>query len=55
MVQCTISMDAGIDQQRLRTDWIEDHEWERIIEAMGTLGEGKTRTLMVLSKMASLG
>jgi replicative DNA helicase len=38
MVQRLISIDAGIDQQRLRTGWIEDHEWERIIEAMGTLG-----------------
>ncbi len=32
-----VSMDAGIDQQRLRTGWVEDDEWERIIEAMGTL------------------
>jgi len=32
-------MDAGIDQQRLRTGWIEDEEWDRIIYAMGTLSE----------------
>jgi replicative DNA helicase len=39
MVQRLVSMDARIDQQRLRTGWIEDHEWERIVEAMGTLSE----------------
>src|SRR3979411_2949749 len=32
-------MDAGVDQQRLRTGWIEDDEWERIVYAMGTLSE----------------
>ena len=39
LVQRLLSMDAGIDQQRLRTGWIEDEEWERIIYAMGTLSE----------------
>lgn len=39
LVQRLLSMDAGIDQQRLRTGWIEDDEWERIIFAMGTLSE----------------
>ncbi len=39
LVQRFLSMDAGIDQQRLRTGWIEDDEWERIIFAMGTLSE----------------
>ena len=39
LVQRFLSMDAGIDQQRLRTGWIEDDEWERIIYAMGTLSE----------------
>jgi replicative DNA helicase len=39
MVQRLVSMDARIDQQRLRTGWIEDNEWERIVEAMGTLSE----------------
>ncbi len=39
LVQRLLSMDAGIDQQRLRTGWIEDDEWERIIFAMGTLAE----------------
>ncbi|GHO88733.1 replicative DNA helicase [Dictyobacter formicarum] len=39
LVQRLLSMDAGIDQQRLRTGWIEDDEWERIVFAMGTLAE----------------
>ena len=39
LVQRLLSMDAGIDQQRLRTGWIEDDEWERIVYAMGTLSE----------------
>lgn len=39
LVQRLLSMDAGIDQQRLRTGWIEDEEWERIVYSMGTLSE----------------
>jgi replicative DNA helicase len=39
LVQRLISMDAGIDQQRLRTGWIEDDEWDRIVYSMGTLSE----------------
>jgi replicative DNA helicase len=39
LVQRFLSMDAGIDQQRLRTGFIEDDEWERIVYAMGTLSE----------------
>lgn len=39
LVQRILSMDAGVDQQRLRTGWIEDEEWERIIYSMGTLSE----------------
>jgi len=39
LVQRLLSMDAGVDQQHLRTGWIEDDEWERIIYAMGTLSE----------------
>ena len=39
LVQRLLSMDAAIDQQRLRTVWIEDDEWERIVYAMGTLSE----------------
>ena len=41
LVQRILSMDAGIDQQRLRTGWIEDDEWERIMESFGTLSETK--------------
>lgn len=39
LLQRLLSMDAGIDQQRLRTGWIEDEEWDRITYAMGTLSE----------------
>jgi replicative DNA helicase len=39
MITRLVSMDAGVDQQRLRTGWVEDHEWERIVEAMGSLSE----------------
>jgi replicative DNA helicase len=41
LVQRLLSMDAGIDQQRLRNGWIEDDEWARIVEAMGTLSNTK--------------
>ncbi len=39
LLQRFLSMDAGVDQQRLRTGWIEDDEWERIITSMGRLSE----------------
>lgn len=39
LVQRLLSMDAGIDQQRLRTGWIEDDEWDRIVYAMDTLSQ----------------
>jgi replicative DNA helicase len=39
LVQRLLSMDAKVDQQRLRTGWIEDDEWERIVYSMGTLSE----------------
>ncbi len=39
LVQRLLSMDAGIDQQRLRTGWIEDEEWDRIIFAIDKLSE----------------
>ncbi len=39
LVQRLLSMDAGVDQQRLRTGWIEDDDWERISFSMGTLSE----------------
>jgi replicative DNA helicase len=37
MITRLVSMDAGVDQQRLRTGWVEDDEWERLIEAAETL------------------
>jgi replicative DNA helicase len=40
LVQRLLSMDAAIDQQRLRTGWIEDDEWERIVIAMENLSQG---------------
>lgn len=39
LVQRLLSMDAGIDQQRLRTGWIEEDEWERIVFASDKLTE----------------
>jgi replicative DNA helicase len=37
LIQRLVSMEGGIDQQRLRTGWIEDEEWERIAIATETL------------------
>lgn len=39
LAQRLLSMDAGIDQHRLRTGWIEDDEWLKIVEASDTLAE----------------
>jgi replicative DNA helicase len=39
LAQRLLSMDAGIDQQRLRTGWIEEDEWVRIVEAGDKLSE----------------
>ncbi len=39
LVQRLLSMDAAVDQQRLRTGWIEDDDWDRISFSMGTLSE----------------
>lgn len=39
LLQRFLSMEAGVDQQRLRTGWIEDGEWERIVESMGKLSQ----------------
>jgi replicative DNA helicase len=41
LVQRFLSMEAGIDQQRLRTGWIEDDEWERIIDSIQKLSEAR--------------
>ncbi|MGE5333405.1 MAG: replicative DNA helicase, partial [Nitrososphaerota archaeon] len=34
-----LSMDAGVDQSKLRTGYINDEEWDRISEAVGRLSE----------------
>ena len=34
-----LSMEAGIDQHRLRLGWVEDHEWEQLVAALGILSE----------------
>jgi len=39
LAQRLLSMDAGIDQQRLRTGWIEEDEWDRIVLAGDKLSE----------------
>lgn len=39
LAQRLVSMDAGIDQSRLRTGWIEQDEWEHIAEAGDKLAE----------------
>jgi replicative DNA helicase len=39
LAQRLLSMDACIDQHRLRTGWIEEDEWVRIVEAGDTLSE----------------
>lgn len=45
-----IAMDASVDQQCLRMGWVEDEDWERIIEAMSTLAEAP----ILLDDMAGL-
>lgn len=37
LIQRLIAMDAGVDQQRLRTGWVEDEEWERIVASMDSI------------------
>jgi len=39
LVARLLSMDAAVDQQRLRTGFIDDDEWERISESVGRLSE----------------
>jgi len=39
LAQRLLSMDAGIDQHRMRTGWIEEDEWERIVIANDKLSE----------------
>lgn len=39
LIQRLVAMEAGVDQYRLRTGWIEDQEWERITDAMGAIAQ----------------
>ena len=39
LVARLLSMDAGVDQQKLRTGYINDEEWDRISESVGRLSE----------------
>jgi replicative DNA helicase len=39
IVQRFMSIEAAVDQQRLRTGYIDDQEWDRIIAAAGALSE----------------
>ncbi len=39
LVARLLSMDAAVDQQRLRTGFIDDDEWERISESVGRLSD----------------
>ncbi len=39
LVARLLSMDAGIDQSKLRTGYLDDDEWERISESVGRLSE----------------
>jgi replicative DNA helicase len=39
LVARLLSMDAGVDQSRLRTGYLDDEEWERISDSVGRLSE----------------
>ena len=39
LIRRLVSMDAGLDQQRLRRGWIEDGEWEALISSLGRLSD----------------
>ncbi len=39
LAQRLLSMDASLDQQKLRTGWIEDDEWEQIVITRDRLSE----------------
>ncbi|HEY7983530.1 MAG TPA: replicative DNA helicase [Ktedonobacterales bacterium] len=41
LVARLLSMDAGVDQSRLRTGYLDDEEWERISDSVGRLSEAK--------------
>lgn len=39
LVQRFVAIESGVDQQRLRTGFIDEREWDRIINASGALAE----------------
>jgi replicative DNA helicase len=39
IIQRLLAMDSGVDQQRLRTGWVEDDEWERIMASTAAIAE----------------
>jgi replicative DNA helicase len=39
LVQRLLSMDAGVDSQKLRTGYLSDDEWDRISDSVGKLSE----------------
>jgi replicative DNA helicase len=41
LAQRFVAMQSGVEQQRLRTGWIEDDEWPVLVEASDTLAEMK--------------
>lgn len=41
LMQRMLAMEAGVDLQKLRTGWVEDEEWERLIPAMERLSSGR--------------
>lgn len=41
VMQRILSMDSGVPIQRMRTGWIEDDEWEKLVESTGRLRTGR--------------
>jgi replicative DNA helicase len=41
LAQRFVAMQSGVEQQRLRTGWIEDEDWPVLVEASDTLAEMK--------------
>ncbi|SRR6266568_885999 len=39
LFQRLVAMEAGIDQQRLRTGWIDDEDWEQIVGAIDRINK----------------
>ena len=41
LAQRLVAMTAPVDLQKLRTGWIEERDWDKIVAAVDTLSEGK--------------